>query len=34
MFPALDVKRCYLQKKICVTISDFIKPLMAAMCYL
>ena len=27
MFPVRDMKRCYLQKKICVTIWDFKKGL-------
>ena len=28
-FPEQDIKRCYLQKKLCVTIWDFIKALVA-----
>ena len=27
MFPARDMRRCYLQKKICATIRDFKKAL-------
>ena len=29
MFPVWDIKRCYLQKKICATIWDFRKALVA-----